>query len=156
MSIEGNRLVSCISKLVAFWERQGIVSNGIDRSQILAKEESLGFKIPEDLKLLYEQVNGMERLYPNYLDEYGFLFYPLENLEIIKLKSDSFGPDITFECLCFANYLHRSWSYGVVGNHTASSGYSILLIGSQFDYRVLSNDLQDFLEKYLVDDSAIY
>ena len=27
MSIEGNRLVSCISKIVAFWERQGIVDN---------------------------------------------------------------------------------------------------------------------------------
>lgn len=150
------RLTESIFKLIEFWDRQGISSKGFGESQIDEMEKSLGLKLPDDFRYFYKHVNGMEQLYPNYVDVYGFLFYPFKNLEIVNLKKSSFAYELGSPCVVFANYLHRSWSYGVVVDNTIASTYSILIIGSPYDYRMVSNDLQDFLEKYMVDDAELY
>jgi len=151
-----------LDRLVKYWQEESIpLASGTTGNEIAGFENVKGIRLPAEFHQYFTTVNGMESFYPNYTDSNGFLFYPLEELNLFE---DEFAGYPAMElnldlvnkkCLIFANYLHKSWTYGVViGRDTGE--YSIVKILDHSRYVAIANSLSDFLEKYLVDADILY
>jgi hypothetical protein len=137
--------IAVMELLVTHLEKQNIPvsDNSMDKIEKIETEKS--FQLPDDFKELYSIVNGMESSYPDKMDQNGFLFYPVE-----AVKSASSDASI----LIFAEYLHKTWFYGVQSN-----GFGDYVIGRLTDdgiFKPITNSLSEFIEFYLNDSPKLY
>ena len=97
----------------------------------------------------------MVNLFPNYFDNEGFLFYPLEELTTLE---DEFGisRDSGVEnCLIFAEYMHKSWWYGVKFSKFEDK-YEIGIVSSADKFTIITRNLGEFIQLYMNDASVLY
>ena len=90
-------------------------------------------------------------------DEEGFAFWPSERMELVDAyPGGAFSSSGTRKSLLFADYLDWSWAYAIRLDDEAGIG-EVLMVGTAdgTPFLVASN-LEAFLEKYLVDDEALY
>jgi len=93
----------------------------------------------------------MESLYPNDFDKEGFLFYPLHGLVTIDREFvDSEENDI----LVIANYMHKSWWYGL--KILNGESYVIGIIPEKNKFKPIAGQLSEFLELYLNNSPRLY
>ena len=154
-------LSKTIDYLLSYWKNQGITSKGQSLEKIEQTEKKSGIILPQDFKEFYSCCNGMKTLYPNYTDESGFLFYPLEQLVSYEIE---FGiKDATDkimegkQCIIFMNYLQKSWWYGILTKLDGDvNDYSIVIIPNQGKYKIISNSFTEFINEYIHDSPVLY
>lgn len=142
-------------QLVEFWQKQKILSPPNTWDDILHFEFSRSIQLPGDFRQLFLMTNGMVNLFPNYFDEEGYLFYPLEELTTLEEELD-ISNDSTVECcLFFAEYMHKSWWYAVRFSK-GSDDYEICIVTSADKIKVITRSLEEFIQLYMKDDSILY
>jgi hypothetical protein len=151
-----------LNELKQFWSQQNIRSEGNNLEYINSYESKLNIILPQDFKIFFQYCNGMIDKYPNYSDEEGFLFYPIENIVTAKIEF-SISPDMdkAFEgnqCVIFMNYLHKSWWYGILYDKplTNPENYSIIIIPDHSRYKVICRTLAEFIDLYIKDSLMLY
>lgn len=90
-------------------------------------------------------------------DEEGFVFWRSEQMDLVDVyRGGKFASSRTCNCLLFADYLNWSWAYAIRLGENADAG-EVLMIGTAdgVPFRV-ADTLDDFLDKYLADDGALY
>jgi hypothetical protein len=153
--MEVDDIEKAIDDLLGHWRKQKIVSPSNSIDELLNFEFSKCTHLPADFRCLYTMTNGMADLYPNYMDEEGFLFYPLQELSTWEEEFNipSPAPSPYEKCLFFAEYLHKSWWYGVrFSNYTDE--YEIGIVSTRF--KVIARSLGTFIRLYLKDDPILY
>lgn len=146
---------SQINNLVTYWKDQGIkIANGKKEIEITSFEEDNGILFPLEFRQYLSRVNGMEFSYPNEGDSNGFLFYPLENLELYK---NPFKENMSNSVLIFADYLHRSWWYGLIIKANVNEASIVLLPTLNCNnYQFITNSFLEFIEFYMLNSEKIY
>lgn len=154
-------LKESLDMLLLHWKKQNIFASGKSVEYIEQMEKKNKIRLPQDLRQYYQCCNGMEALYPNFTDDAGFLFYPLEHLVSYDTE---FGEKTEFhkivqnkQCIIFMNYLHKSWWYGILTEiNENSEDYSIIIIPNQERYKIITNSFQEFIKLYLEDSPILY
>lgn len=136
-------------KLKLFWAKQDIKINGCPIQSIDLFQRKNNIKLPLDFVDYFATMDGMNSLFPNGTDEEGFLFYPLNEVVILKSGSEQFN-----SIIIFADYLQCSWNYYL--NVIANNKYEIGINPSNGTYKPITNSLATFIQYYLEDDSIIY
>ncbi|WP_291913985.1 SMI1/KNR4 family protein [Chitinophaga sp. CB10] len=149
-------LKSNINRLIDYWTEQGLVINSNSLYDIDAFESRKHIHLPDDFKEYFSRVNGMPSYYPNNIDNEGFLFYPLEKLVTLQ---EEFAMENAIECnsciLIFAEYMHKSWWYGVQLNDI-SGNYEIGIIPDKERFKSITASLSTFIDLYLQNASVLY
>ncbi len=145
-----------MENLLDHWRSQGIyLQNGNESSSVDEVERRLGIHVPDDFRTYFSAVNGMGDLYPNWVDDKGYLFYPLEFL----ISAGDLFPEGHHEaldqCFIFADFLQECWYYGCIVD-PIDKGYSIILISHKFSFSVISNSLENFIELYIANAEILY
>lgn len=143
-----------INRLIDFWQKQDILISKKTKEELdfIAQKNSLD--LPDDFKKLYLSVNGMESLYPNEIDKEGFLFYPIEKILSPDSEFQKSNIEDKERIYLFAEYMHKSWWYGVKisNNHN----YTIGIIPDKDTFKPITDSLKKFLELYLEDAPELY
>lgn len=143
-----------VKKLAQFWREQKISSppNGIQ--EILHFEFSKSVKLPDDFRHLYMMTNGMVNLFSNDMDYEGFLFYPLQELTTLEEEFELDKVNYVESCIIFAEYMHRSWWYGVRFSKIEDN-YEIGKIPTEYKFKVITRSLGEFIQFNMKDDSVL-
>ena len=149
------------NELIEYWLAGNVtISKGNKLEQIEVVEKNLNIHLPGDLKEYFGDFNGMQELYPNYTDSNGFLFYPLEKL---ISREDELGVT-TFrneklpekKCIIFAEYMHKSWWYGLILNQDSPEEYDVVIIPNAERFKVITKSFWAFIHYYITDDAILY
>lgn len=143
-----------INRLIQHWQNQGI--------EIIPKpeEEIENFKgrihqpLPNDFKLLYSNVNGMSSFFPNEIDSEGFLFYPLESILPSAQEFEGFALAENNHLYIFAEYMHKSWWYGV--EIEPDGKYRIGIISDKLNFEPITESLGAFIALYIDNSPKLY
>ena len=149
-----DRLTLSINNLLEFWKKQDI-----DSPSSLLKEDNVDrdyrfLHLPDDFIQLYSRTNGMAELYPNEMDDEGFLFYPVEAIVSADVEFENCNLNNKNDILIFAEYMHKSWWYGVKVN--SSEDYTIGILPHENFFKPITNSLSEFIEMYLEDSFELY
>lgn len=151
-----NNLIANIERLIVYWKDQEITSARLTSQEMEAFQRWRSIQLPQDFKEYYQRANGMKSYYPNYTDTEGFLFYPLENLisfgDEFSVKAENAGLKRTY---IFAEYMHKSWWYGVKLN-AMNQTYEIGIIPDKERFKPITASLSEFIDLYLRDEAALY
>jgi len=145
---------SAISLLIEHWKKQGIKISSVSKNEIEYVEKANNIQIPNDFKNFYSYVNGMENLYPNEMDNEGFLFYPIEAISPIEAEFINSSIPNKNRIFIFSEYMQRSWWYGY--EVLDDEHYRIGIIPDAQSFVPITNKLPDFINLYLNDDSLLY
>lgn len=140
--------------LVEHWERQNIRISTADNQIMKRFDKSKNVHLPYDFIELYSRVNGMEDLYPNYTDEEGFLFYPLNKVLTLEEEFGFRNNENDNTVFIFADYLQKSWWYGFKIN--SQYNYVIGLVASYEIFRPITDSLFEFIQLYIDDSPKLY
>lgn len=140
-----------LAALKSYWEAQSIYSTAKPIVEISFFSFGDNFSLPTQFVKYFSVINGMESLYPNNFDKEGFLFYPLHGLLTTdKEFADAKEKDI----LLIANYMHKSWWYGL--KMINRQDYVIGIIPEKDKFKPLANSLSEFIGLYLNNSSDLY
>lgn len=151
--MEVDNIEKAMDELIEYWGKQKIVSPSNSIDDILNFEFSKCVRLPADFRYYYMLANGMPKLYPNDMDEEGFLFYPLQELTTWEEEFNIPGSSSYNNCLFFAEYMHKSWRYGVRFSDS-SDEYEIGKVTNKF--KAITRSLGTSIHLYLKDDSILY
>ena len=156
--MEVDNLDFAIQQLIIYWEGQSISFGKKTEKDFEYYQRKKNVQLPSDFKTLYSNANGMESKYPNETDNEGFLFYPLE--EIVTGKEIFQGHDEIKEnsddrLIVFADYMHRSWYYGIRFNQN-DNNYKVGIIPERMKFTPICNSLSEFINLYLTNSSRLY
>jgi hypothetical protein len=142
-----------LENLIEYWKQQGLpIAPGVTSNQIKKVEISMNLNLPVEFKNYLTFVNGMVKKYPYDEDKNGMSFYSLEDLilfenEFQKDSVNKLHPDLVGrKTIIFADYMHKSWSYGL---RVEDEHYSIIVIYSYDRYRTVSDSFNKFLDLYI-------
>ena len=110
--------------------------------------------LPNDFKELYLKANGMGTLYPNEIDDEGFLFYPIEFIISAEKEFENSKLENRSKIFIFAEYMHKSWWYGYEIKNDGS--YAIGIIPDKNTFKPIVNSLSEFIEMYLDNSPRLY
>jgi len=153
--MEVTEIEVAIEQLLQFWRKQKILSPPNTLDDILNFEFSNSINLPDDFRRLYMVSNGMVKLYPNYFDEEGFLFYPLQELTSLEEEFNLSKGYYEETCILFAEFMHKSWWYGVRFSKFADK-YEIGIISSVERFKVITRNLCEFIQLYITDSPILY
>jgi hypothetical protein len=142
-------------QLLEFWGKQKILSPPNTLDDILYFEFSKSMQLPEDFRRLFMMSNGMVNLFPNYFDNEGFLFYPLQELTTVEDEFDINRGSSVEHSLIFAEFMHKSWWYAVKFSKIVDN-YEIGIIPSVGKFKVITRNLTEFIQLYLSDSPVLY
>jgi len=142
-------------QLLKFWKNQKIISPPNSLDDILHFEFSRNMQLPEDFRQLFMMTNGMVNLFPNYFDEEGFLFYPLEELTTLEDELNITRDSTDEHILIFAEFMHKSWWYGVKFSKIVDN-YEIGIIPEEDKFKVITRSLAEFISLYMKDSPILY
>ncbi|KMQ66237.1 hypothetical protein ACM46_01400 [Chryseobacterium angstadtii] len=143
-----------LTKLINFWKKQAIPVSSKSRQEIDEFQKNNNIHLPEDFVEFYSDLNGMETLYPNETDEEGFLFYPLEAVIPISNKFKDSRLINKEHIFLFAEYMHKSWWYGV--EVINANNYIIGIIPEKDFFKPITNSFADFIKLYMDDSPKLY
>ena len=149
-------MVENIMALVNYWEAQSIQVSSISKNDIEIWQLNRGIILPYDFMQYFLIVNGMKFVYPDGFDKEGFLFYPIEGLITVD---EEFSNQIQHKnkiqnILIFAEYMHKSWWYGV--RKISNENYEIGIIPHEKSFKIITNSLDEFLKLYLINSPILY
>ena len=150
-----NEIEDAMNRLLEFWKNQEIISAANSLDDILHFEFSKNVRLPDDFRSFYLMNNGMLNLYPNYFDNEGFLFYPLEEVTTLEEEFDADKTIVDQNCLIFAEFMHKSWWYGVRISKNEEE-YEIGIIPEVSKFKVITKKLEEFIHMYMIDSSILY
>jgi hypothetical protein len=153
--VEVINIERAVKRLEQFWQKQKIVSPPNDIQEILNFEFSKCIQMPDDFRRLFIMTNGMVNLYPNEMDDEGFLFYPLQELTTIDEEFEIEGGEYGENCIIFAEYMHKSWWYGVRFSKFEDD-YEIGIIPSASKFKIITKSLAEFIQLYINGASILY
>lgn len=142
-------------QLLEFWEKQKIVSSSNTLEDILYFEFSRNIPLPDDFKRLFMMANGMVNLFPNYFDNEGFLFYPLQELTTVEDEFDINKSSTDEHSIIFAEFMHKSWWYAVKFLK-GGDDYEIGIIASGNHFKAITPNLGEFIHLYMNNSSILY
>ena len=140
------KIKSNINSLIEYWKKQNIEINTKPNESVIS--------LPNDFIELYSKVNGMEILYPNEMDNEGFLFYPIQGVISTKIEFKKHYLGTLDNVFIFADYMHKSWWYGVKVEDM--NNYIIGIIPDGETFKPITKSLSNFIELYLNDSSELY
>lgn len=143
-----------ISQVIEFWKEQNIEIAGPSIDGIQNFKSEKGSDLPLDFKEFYSTVNGMEALYPNETDNQGFLFYPVNEIVSVVEEFDKTGIMNAKNILIFAEYMQKSWWYGI--EIIDADKYVIGIIPDKNRFKPICDTLTQFLRFYLSDSPILY
>lgn len=146
--------LAVVESLVAYWKKQNIpvISNSIE--DIERTEAKKGISLPHDFKEFYAEVNGMASHYPSKADSRGFLIYPLQAVTPVRKVSEITASKRNGSILVFAEYMEKTWWYGVQLNEEGD--YTIGLVTRKGGFKPITNFLAEFIDLYMEDSSRLY
>ena len=149
-----NKIKSAISLLIEYWEKQNIaiIPTSIREIERLMKKGIVS--LPNDFKELYSHVNGMKNLYPNEIDKEGFLFYPIESIVSAAREFENSELRSKNKIYIFAEYMHKSWWYGL--EMISDNNYVIGILPDKNTFKPLTHSLSEFIELYVENSSKLY
>ena len=153
--MEVTEIENSVKQLLEFWGKQKILSPPNKLDDILYFEFSKILQLPDDFRRLYMMSNGMVNLFPNYFDNEGFLFYPLQELTTLQEEFDIETDNTGEHCLIFAEFMHKSWWYGVRFSKIVDN-YEIGIIASVNRFKVITRNLTEFIRLYMNDSPVLY
>jgi hypothetical protein len=143
------------NQLLEFWRKQKILSPPNTLDDILYFQFSKNIQLPGDFRHLFMMTNGMANLFPNYFDNEGFLFYPLQELTTVEDELDINRDSSVEQCIIFAEFMHKSWWYAVKFSKFEDD-YEIGIIPSVDKFKVITKNLAEFIYLYINDSSVLY
>lgn len=146
---------SAANQLLEFWGKQKILSPPNTLDELLYFEFSRNMQLPDDFKCLFMITNGMVNLFPNYFDNEGFLFYPLQALTTLDEEFDTNTGSAVEHCLIFAEFMHKSWWYAVKFSKIENT-YDIGIIASVDKFKIITQNLGEFIHLYMNNSSVLY
>lgn len=146
--------LAVVESLVAYWKGQNIpvIQHSIEEVERIAEKKMLS--LPEDFKEFYAEVNGMASFYPAKSDSRGFLIYPLQAVTPAKKVAEITSSKRTGSILIFAEYMEKTWWYGVQLNEDGD--YTIGLLTKKGVFKPITNFLAEFIDLYMEDSSKLY
>lgn len=146
--------LAVVESLVAHWKEQNIPVIQSSIEDVVRMEEKKMISLPDDFKEFYSEVNGMASLYPAKADNRGFLFYPLQGVTPAKKIAEITSSKRTGSILIFAEYMEKTWWYGVQRNEDGD--YTIGLLTKKGVFKPITNFLAEFIDLYVEDSSRLY
>lgn len=153
--MKATEMENATEQLLRFWQRQKILSSPNTVEDILHFEFSRGIPLPDDFKRMFMIANGMVNLFPNYFDNEGFLFYPLQELTTFEEEFDIYKSGTDEHCIIFAEFMHKSWWYAVKFSK-GSDSYEIGIIASVDNFKAITQSLAEFIHLYMNNASILY
>jgi hypothetical protein len=142
------------------WNDLGLQSTdgGCGEEAILAFETRNSIRMPAELRLYFQYVNGMSMRGGHDVDDNGFSFLPLAMAQSVAVFSSRMGweigvgvgPETPF---VFVDYLQWSCAYAFETN--PQNAGAIYLLGYATPKRVASS-MSEFVAMYLADDPLLY
>lgn len=149
-----NKIMTAISLLIENWKKQNINITPMSNREIESFIKKTTIPLPNDFKELYSKVNGMKNLYPNEIDEEGFLFYPIESIISAENEFENSELRNKSKIYIFAEYMHKSWWYGL--EIISDENYVIGIIPDKDTFKPITNSLSVFIELYIENSSKLY
>lgn len=140
-----------INLLVEYWKYKNIEVVQESSESIEYYINTKAFIIPDDFKVFYLNVNGMMSMYPDEIDDKGFLFYPIQ---FLISTEEEFGNTSLSKIIIFAEYMHKSWWYGFEMKNDGS--YIIGILPDRETFKPITNTLSEFIPLYLNDSPLLY
>jgi len=145
-----------LEKLIKYWKCQVIDTAQCSEYQIEVYEKETRIKLPDDFREFYRMANGMSSHFPNWMDEEGFLFYPIEKVESFnKVFKKRWWNKGKKNILVFAEYMNKSWWYGVELSDITND-YEIGIIPDGNSFKPITKSLSDFIQLYLENSPMLY
>jgi hypothetical protein len=152
--MELENLDEVIRRLFIHWNIQGIDTLPFSNKEIEILEQENKMILPNDFIRLYTCINGMENLFPNETDSEGFLFYPVQAITSAKMEFKNSDLSQKNNLYVFANYMQKSWWYGL--EVIDRNNYKIGIIPHGNFFKPITNLLSEFLFLYLEDSPRLY
>lgn len=146
-----------VEQLVAHWTAQGLpLASGASETEIRSFESRCGFELPGDLWIYFRRVNGLVQRGGFDVDEDGFAFWPLEDVQPLLTVCTKYqqpvppvpDPQAYF---VFADYLQWSWAYAI---RLGTSGNPVIFVGAEGP--VVANSFTEFVALYVQDADPLY
>jgi len=154
--MEINNIEEALIGLTDFWQKQNVILRDRNTLRSIHEFEMVkNIELPQDFKKYFLKLNGMENLYPNYLDEEGFLFYPLKYLTTLEEEFGEKPQNDNCKCLVFSEFMHKSWWYGV-RIEEEKQVYDIVIISSKDKFKSITNSLAQFIHLYMNNSPVLY
>lgn len=147
-------LTQAISALVAFWKGQGIPIEGAAESALRNWERQHQVTLPADFVALYQVANGWHSYYPNYSDQEGYVWYPIEEVVPMEAEMESRWKGPPSNTFLFADYLTRCWFYGL--RISDQGTYEIGILPSLPEFTPITDSLPHFIALYMADANEMY
>lgn len=141
------------------WQSQGLASDRTaNEAELSAFELTHSVRLPDDVRLYFEQLNGMSLRAGHDVDINGFSFLPLSAIQTVAEFSAAKGWVVEGEMqgetsFIFVDYLQWSCAYAFAANGPMRG--SIYLLGFR-DPKLVATSMRHFVELYLLDDPALY
>lgn len=145
-------LKKALSEVLYYWQSQKLqISSGCSDQEIKIFENRTGVSLPIDFQDYFRLTNGLNYQYPNESDTNGFLFYPLNEIEIVPRNNTELE---NFPIIIFADYMQKSWEY--YAKLIDQDKYEIGIRPSRNTFKYITSALADFLHYYVTDDEILY
>jgi hypothetical protein len=154
--VVGDSMVA-VEQLMAHWTAQGLpLASGASEAEIRSFESRCGFELPGDLRIYFRRVNGLVQRGGFDVDEDGFAFWPLEDVQPLLTVCTKYqqpvppvpDPQAYF---VFADYLQWSWAYAI---RLGTSGNPVIFVGAEGP--VVANSFTEFVALYVQDADPLY
>ena len=147
-------MTKLMNRLIKHWQDQGIEIIPKPLNEVEDFEALNQWSLPNDFKQFYSRVNGMSSYFPNEIDDEGFLFYPLESILPSKQEFEGFALAENHHLYIFADYMHKSWWYGV--EIKPDGKYLIGIIPDKLNFKPITDSLSEFIALYIENSSKLY
>lgn len=150
-----------LDELLGHWEKQKMhVQPGCSVAELDRFEEKLGITLPHEFRLYLERTNGMDPHTSTGTDKQGFWFCSLSELEFYAQSADFVAetPMLALDgkkCLLFADYLHKSWWYGLLFEEQGIE-YTVVEIAAENHYRIVASSFSEFVSLYVDEADELY
>ncbi len=145
-------MTDAICRLKAHWNSMGI--ENIPADELYISKVSKSINLPKDFRELFAFSDGMYHLYPNYTDDEGFLFHPLQSVRSLSSMYPESQNTNGNNIYIFANYMLKCWLYGykVINEFE----YEIGLIPNNNEFLFITSSLSEFISLYIEDSEDLY
>ena len=142
------------------WQDLGLHSAGGAASEeaVLAFEDQHSIRLPTDMRLYFQLVNGMSMRGGHDVDDNGFSFLPLAKVRTVGAFSSEMGwtvgDGVGLEtAFVFVDYLQWCCAYAF---ETASQNAGIIYLLGYEHPKIVAPSMSEFAAMYLADDPLLY
>ena len=159
MDLGDSEQMAWCEQLEAFWRERGLLSTngGVSEATLLAFEIKYSIKMPSEFSEYFMRVNGMTSIGGDNVDEYGFSFLALSDVQPITLFSREMKREVDNKVdhnstFVFVDYLQ--WCYAYAFETAPERKGIIYQLGAET--REVAPSLERFLELYIEDDDHLH